>query len=240
MPATGTLVALHFFDSVSGGVVTPVVHNCTPSSVAQGLTGASVTVNGLNFGNTGGPPTVTLSGTGITITAVSYVSASQLLLTVTVAAGAPLGAQDLTVTNPAGDGGLAGTLTGALTVVAPGGPIGGGGGAPDNEFWTGIVFPWQATPAILIRMVSNSDHLTGVNGVTLTLRISKNAGGFAGPSPALTITDQGANGFYKITSPGASANFDTPGEWILEATGPGCDTRWWYFSVAQVAVAYSP
>src|SRR5215468_4254257 len=90
----------------------PSISSVTPNQGAAGTT-VSVAINGSGFV---AGSTVSLSGTGVAASNVSLASATQLTATLTIAAGAPLGARDLTVTNPNGSGG---TLAGAFSVAAP-------------------------------------------------------------------------------------------------------------------------
>ena len=92
----------------------PAVTGITPGSGVQGTT-VPVTVNGTNF-----QAGATLSvGSGVTVTNVTVASATQLLATLAVATEAPVGARDVTVTNP---GGSVATLAGGFAVTAPGVP----------------------------------------------------------------------------------------------------------------------
>ena len=94
--------------------VVPTVTGITPGSGVQGTT-VAVTVSGTNFqaGATLGV------GPGVTVTNVTVASATQLLATLAVATEAPVGARDVTVTNP---GGSVATLAGGFAVTAPGVP----------------------------------------------------------------------------------------------------------------------
>jgi hypothetical protein len=87
----------------------------TVDSVApnQGTVGTavSVTITGAEFA---AGATVSLSGTGITVSNVTVESTTELTATLTIASGAALGDRDVTVTNS--DGG-SGTRTGGFTVV---------------------------------------------------------------------------------------------------------------------------
>ena len=67
-------------------------------------------------------------------------------------------------------------------------------------------------------MVSSSDHLTGVTGITPTVTISKDGGAFAAPSGAVTEL---ANGWYSLA--GNATDRNTLGAFLLHATGTGCD-----------------
>ncbi|HTP41315.1 MAG TPA: LamG-like jellyroll fold domain-containing protein, partial [Nitrospiria bacterium] len=116
--------------SVFGVTGTPSVTSATPAAapscvaaspgacqLGQGATNYNVTINGANFSNVAPGPVVTFVHAGspgsVTATQVTYVSQSQLIAKVTVAANASAGAWDVTVTN---SGGLNGTGSGLLQV----------------------------------------------------------------------------------------------------------------------------
>jgi hypothetical protein len=94
------------------GTVTPSVISLNPASRPVGATNATVTVTGTGFA---AGATVGFSGTGVTVNSVTVTSGTQLNVSVSVAAGAALGARDVTVTNP---GALSATLLGGFTVTA--------------------------------------------------------------------------------------------------------------------------
>jgi hypothetical protein len=100
----------------------------SPSTLASGVTGATLTVAGTSSSGSGffdpGPGFVrrlaaTFSGSGVTVTGVAYTSPTSLTLTVDTV-GAAAGARTLTVTNPDGQ---VSQLASALTVT----------GAPVNQ-----------------------------------------------------------------------------------------------------------
>jgi Tol biopolymer transport system component len=84
----------------------PAVLSAVPSKVARGTT-AQVTITGRDFQ---APLTVTVAGGGVAVGAVSAISETEVVATLTVDATAPVGARLVTVTN-AGTG--AGPNTGA-------------------------------------------------------------------------------------------------------------------------------
>jgi hypothetical protein len=67
-------------------------------------------------------------------------------------------------------------------------------------------------------LVSSTDHINGVTGLTPTVTLSKNGGAFAAPSGAVAEI---GNGFYKLT-PNA-ADTGTTGALILHASSAGAD-----------------
>lgn len=67
-------------------------------------------------------------------------------------------------------------------------------------------------------MVSSTDHVTPVTGLSPTVVISKNGGSFASPSGAVTEI---GNGWYAIA--GNATDRNTLGELLIHATGTGAD-----------------
>jgi hypothetical protein len=76
----------------------------------------------------------------------------------------------------------------------------------------------SSTANIMILMTDSGDHLTGKDGLTLTVTASKNGGSFSAISP--TITDRG-NGWYNLAL--TAAHTDTVGELCLHLTAAGAD-----------------
>ena len=123
LQTTGLLIT----DTRGGGTVTkprirvdqalaalvPSVGSLAPN---QGTLGAAVAVTISGSGFTTGS-TLSLSGTGITVSNVALVSAAQLTATLTIASAATPGSRDVTVTNP---NGASGTLPGGFTVTGAG------------------------------------------------------------------------------------------------------------------------
>jgi hypothetical protein len=76
--------------------VRPTTSSANPNSMVQGATG-NVVLTGSNYVTT---PTVSFSGTGITVNTVTRNSAAMLTVNVTIGGSAATGARDVTVTNP--------------------------------------------------------------------------------------------------------------------------------------------
>lgn len=113
----------------------PTISTVVPSSGGQSASNRVLTITGTNFAGPNGAfgGTVAFSGTGVTVNSVTKVSATQLTVDITIAAGADATARDVTVTNP--DAGFA-TCVGCFTVnVGPDltsvTPSSGGQGATD-------------------------------------------------------------------------------------------------------------
>ena len=93
------------------GAATPAtVTSLKPNALGQGAKGAKVTVRGTNFVS---GATVSVSGSGVTVSSVTWVGFTTLSVKLSVAAGAATGSRDVSVTNP---GAAAGTCTGCLTI----------------------------------------------------------------------------------------------------------------------------
>ncbi|HEY3414477.1 MAG TPA: Ig-like domain-containing protein [Armatimonadota bacterium] len=107
---------------------TPV--SCSPATLAAGASGVNVTVTGAQVGGSGffdpGPGfakrlAAAVSGTGVTVNNVTYISPTQIALNLTVDPGAVSGARLVAVTNP--DGQSMVSATGILTITARSGNL---------------------------------------------------------------------------------------------------------------------
>src|SRR5205823_8813368 len=88
----------------------PTITSVVPNSRGQGATNQNVVINGTNFAS---GVVVSFSGTGITINSTNRNSVSKITVNVTIGSGAPVGPQDVTVTNL--DAGTA-TLASGFTI----------------------------------------------------------------------------------------------------------------------------
>ena len=125
----------------------PTVTSVSPN---QGMPGAAVmaTISGSGFA----AGAAVNAGTGITVSNVVVVSATQLTATLTISATAAVGARNVSVTNP---GGGTGTLSGGFMVAT-------GGGAGASVSVTSIV-PNQGAPGTSIPVtISGSGFASGV------------------------------------------------------------------------------
>lgn len=86
----------------------------------------------------------------------------------------------------------------------------------------------QSLPFLL---VSSTDHIAGVTGLSPTVTLSKAGGSFASPSGAVTEI---GNGWYKVA--GNATDTNTLGSLILHATGTGADP----VDVEFAVVAFDP
>lgn len=89
------------------------VTGASPSSAPQGRRGAVLQVAGTGFA---AGATMGFSGTGVTVTSLTVVSSTRIDVTIDVAAGAVVGARDVTVTLPNTE---QATAAGAFSVTAP-------------------------------------------------------------------------------------------------------------------------
>jgi len=200
LQSTGVLIA----DTRSGGATTkpriqvdqalaalvPSVDSVSPNQGAPAAV-VPVTINGTGFVS---GSTVSLNPTGVTASNVSFVSATQLTATLTVAAGAATGGRDLTVTNPNGG---SGTLTGAFSVAVPSiaitsvTPNQGAPGATVPVTITGSGFAAGTTVALSGTGVSASNvSITSATQLTATLTI---ASGAALGARDITVTGSGGS-----------------------------------------------
>ena len=78
------------------------------------------------------------------------------------------------------------------------------------------------TYPILFLMVSTSDGVTPVTGITPTVTVSKNGGSYA--SASSTVTEI-ANGVYSLSGAGLATDLNTLGTAAFHATGTGAHPR---------------
>lgn len=71
---------------------------------------------------------------------------------------------------------------------------------------------------LVFLLVDDTDHITGVTGLSPTVTLSKAGGAFASPAGAVTEI---ANGWYQVA--GNATDTNTLGPLILHATGTGAD-----------------
>jgi hypothetical protein len=76
----------------------------------------------------------------------------------------------------------------------------------------------SAAKPLLFFMRDSGDHISGKTGLSPTVTISKNGGGFSSPSGAVTEI---ANGWYKVA--GNATDTSAEGPLVLHATGTGAD-----------------
>ncbi|MEA2063837.1 MAG: prepilin-type N-terminal cleavage/methylation domain-containing protein [Gemmatimonadota bacterium] len=101
--------------TISGGGgpgVDPIVTSVTPDYGNQGDTNLALIIEGSNFQN---GCAVSFSGTGITVTNVTFNSSTQLSVTVNISGTAPVGWRNVTVDNPDGSSGTGNSKFQVLT-----------------------------------------------------------------------------------------------------------------------------
>jgi hypothetical protein len=97
---------------VSCFMIAPIVGNVSPATAGQGAQNRNITINGAGFANGAVTQFGTVGG-GITTNYTQFVDSNTLIANISVANGAPLGAYDVTVTDP---GFGVGTCTGCFSV----------------------------------------------------------------------------------------------------------------------------
>jgi hypothetical protein len=111
-PGGGASVSVSF----TVGYPVPMISGLTPASVTAGAAAQSLTINGSGF----------LSGSIVTYNGVAhtatFVSASQLTISLTTADQATVGNYPVIVTNPTPGGGASNTATFSVSPVVPAGP----------------------------------------------------------------------------------------------------------------------
>lgn len=223
-PDTGTGTGTGVF--TVNAAPAPTVTSTTPSSMAQGTGPTTVTITGTNFLS---GATVAFSGTGITLGAVTYVSATQLTVPVTVAAGATLGARNVTVTLP---GGQTGTGTGVFTVTAPVTPPTVTSTSPNNMTQgvgpttvtiTGTGFQSGATVAFSGTGITLG-AVTYVNATTLTVPVTVATNATTGTrNVTVTNPDTGTGtgtGVFTVNAAPAPTVTSTSPASMSQGTGP--------------------
>jgi hypothetical protein len=161
--------------SLEGGFTVnsgPNAEAISPSSGDQGGT-ETVTINGASFVS---GASVAFSGSGITVNSTSFVSATELKASITIAAGASTGARTVTVTNPdAGTDSLAFTVNGAPTVTSAS-PSSGDQGGTQTVAVKGTNFESGATVSISGTGVKvNSTSFVSATELTASITVESGA-----------------------------------------------------------------
>lgn len=191
-----------------GSGVAPIVSNVTPSFGQQGATNMLLTIDGQYFFI---DATVNFSSSGITVIGTpTWVSGSQIQVNVDIAAGAPTGLRNVTVTNP---GGASGTGNNKFEVLAAGG-----------------------TPSPLISQVVPANAAQGESGLLVTIQgqnfISGCAVTFSNTGISVVSTSFVSTSQVSVTiniSPGA-----TPSAGTLRLANPGGQFAESAFTVTSV------
>ena len=93
----------------------PIITDADPDEGAQGATGIELTITGTDFQDT---PTISFSGSGITVTNVTFESATELTVTIDISQGTDTGNRNITIENPDG-----GTMTAVDAFTVTPGPV---------------------------------------------------------------------------------------------------------------------
>ena len=169
----GMALLLAVFMAGCGGTARPTLTSITPSSGIQG-TSVPVTLTGTNFA-TGS--TISLSGTGVTVSNTTVVSSTSMTATFTIAANAPTGAQNVTVTSRSQiSGSQAFTVNSGAATLTSVSPSSGTQGQTVNVTLTGTLFAAGSTIGVSGTGVTVS-NLTVVSStsITATFAIALNA-----------------------------------------------------------------
>jgi Tfp pilus assembly protein PilV len=170
----------------------PTVTSTSPASRGQGAASQSIPITGTGFVS-GAALATSFSGTGITVLATTWNSATQVTAVVSIAATATTGARDVTVTN--GDAGV-GTGTGKFTVntgpnVVSASPTSRGQGAASQNivltgtgFVTGALASFSGTGITVVSTTVN-------NATTTTVVVTVAAGATIGARD-VTLTNPDA------------------------------------------------
>ncbi|GEM_PF-2682375 len=108
--ANGGNYELKVFTGALAGGAAPTVAGITPNIAAQGASDLTIIINGSNFAN---GARVTFSESGITTKTVNFVNSNRLQAVIDIAAAAPIGRRNVTVTNPDAQ---SGTATGVFEI----------------------------------------------------------------------------------------------------------------------------
>ena len=178
-----------------GGTAKPTLTSIAPSSGIQGAA-VAVTLTGTNFGP---GSTISLSGTGINVSSPAVVSSTSITATFTIAASAPTGPQNVTVTTGSKTSGSQ-TFTvnsGAptLTSIAPSSGVQGTAVAVTV---TGTLFASGSTIALSGTGITVSNiTVVSSTSITATFTIALNAP--AGAQNATVTTAIGTSGTQPFT-----------------------------------------
>jgi len=183
------------------GPTQAVVTSVKPSALGQGASQAKVTIKGSKFAS---GATVSVSGSGVTVNSVTFVSSIQLTAKLSVSSSATPGTYNVSVTNP---GASAGTCTGCLTVdlgpvVSSTLPSSGARGTTESVKVLGSNFVSGVKVKINSRVNVTSTTFVSSGEIDITVSISATAK-VGGRTVTVTNPDKGvgtlANGF-SVTS----------------------------------------
>ncbi len=169
------------------------VDSVAPASLAQGATNQLVTITGSGFDNRCSRYSVTFSGTGVSATGAARSSDTVVTAFVTVAAGAPVGSRDVTVSGSGRCNAFSYVGTAKFTVTA--------GGAIATKLAITSISPTSPTAGAAFSVVvqsqdaaGNPASVTSTTGVALSLNTGTGtlggtlSGSIAGGTSSVTIS----------------------------------------------------
>jgi hypothetical protein len=170
-----------------GGTPSPTLSAIAPSSGIQGAV-VAVTLTGTNFA-TGS--TISLSGTGVTVSNVTVASSTSITATFTITATAPTGAQNVTVTSRSKiSGSQAFTVNSGAPTLTSVSPSTGAEGQAVSVTLTGTLFAAGSTVALSGTGVTVSNTVVvSSTSITATFTIALSA-----PTGAQNVTVTNASG----------------------------------------------
>jgi len=189
MPPLGLGIALllAFFMAACGGTPSPTLSAIAPSSGIQGAA-VAVTLTGTNFA---AGSTISLSGTGVTVSNVTVASNTSITATFTIAATAPTGAQNVTVTSRSKiSGSQAFTVNSGAPTLTSVSPSSGAQGQAVSVTLTGTLFAAGSTVALSGTGITVSNTVVvSSTSITATFTIALSA-----PTGAQNVTVTNASG----------------------------------------------
>ncbi|MFO0910377.1 MAG: hypothetical protein U0794_18865 [Isosphaeraceae bacterium] len=210
------------------------------ASANQGTNGNVMTLTGTNFYDPGAGFAnhigVTVSGAGVTVTNVTYNGPTSVTVTYNVAAGAAVGARNITLTNPDGqavtvNNGLTiqaiSTTVSNVTSTAANGTYGAGALIPITITFTSPVFV-SGTPTLALNSGGIATFNSGSGTSTLMFNYLVAAGQSSADldytsTSALTggtILDGASNPVVRTPSPGAAGSLGANKAIVIDAIAP--------------------
>lgn len=199
--------------------VTPAVAGLTPSDVPQGATiEAELTGSNTDFRPAS---TVAVSGAGVTVNSVTYVSPSELIVRLTATPGAGLGFRDVTVTTTSGSDTQIAKGIGSLQVVA----------APVDPTILSVTPSSGEVGSTLDTTIlaANTHFAAGTSDADLGAGVTVNSLTVKSPTEAVanvTIADGADIGFrdVSVTTAAEVAFENVPGPFLVTAKAPAVPT----------------
>lgn len=206
--SAATLGARNVTVTTSGGTsaaqtltVNPIAGTLTSVTPAAGVQGTTinVTLTGTTF--VPGATAVAVSGTGVTSGNVNVTSATSLTVDLTIAANAPLGARDITVTTAGGTSG-ARTFTvnppvPTLTSLTP--AVGVQGATSVGVALAGTNFVAGATTVAISGAGVTASNVNVTSATSLTVDLTVTAGAALGSRSVTVTTAGGTSGAQTLT-----------------------------------------